>query len=519
MATKTIEGKAKTRNGIFRVVVCGILIVAQIIFVILAATKLRSLQSWFSIIFAIISVILALGIYSQYKTSSLKLPWIILILLAPVTGIIAYAAIGLNGSTKKMRNRYKDVDSRLLPQLPSNNEIMEDLKSRYPTAYSTSMYIKNNASFPVYRNTNLKYFSDTKEALESQLKDMAQAQKFIFMEYHAIEDSTVWSKIKDVLVDRVKSGVKVRVFYDDLGSIGFINLDFPKKLEALGIECRVFNPCGPILNIFLNNRDHRKITVIDGKVGYTGGYNIANEYFNLTHPYGRWKDSGIRLEGEAVNSLTVTFLEMWNASKNGNSVDDDLKYVREIPASCITNNGFIQPYADSPLDHEQVGEEVYISIINSATKYIYITTPYLILTDEMTHALCLASKRGVDVRIVTPGIPDKKLIYDVTRSFYSALARNGVKIYEWTPGFCHAKMCISDDILGTCGTINFDYRSFYHHFENGCYIVDEAIIREMRKDFEKSFIESVNVTEYYNSGRGQILRFSQLVLRLVAGLL
>lgn len=322
-----------------------------------------------------------------------------------------------------------------------------------------------------------------------------------------------------VLEERVKAGVEVRVFYDDMGSIGFINTDFVKKLEVVGIKCRVFNPFAPGLNLFLNNRDHRKITVIDGKVGFTRGYNLANEYFNLTHPYGQWKDTGIRLEGDAVRSLTITFLEMWNAIKDSNQ--DDIDIDRYLPQNEYTakENGYVQPYADSPINHEHIGEEVYISMVNKAEQYCYFMTPYLIITDEMTHALSLAAKRGVDVRIITPGIPDKKVVYGVTRSFYNGLVRNGVRIFEWEPGFCHAKMSIADDKMATCGTINLDYRSLYHHFENGCFMYDCTAVADMKKDFDQTFCTCREVTEQYRTGRSATLRLGQLFLRLFAQLL
>lgn len=344
------------------------------------------------------------------------------------------------------------------------------------------------------------------------------------MEYHAIEDEYAWSRIETVLEERVKAGVEVRVFYDDMGSIGFVNLSFARKLEVKGIACRVFNPLLPGLNMFLNNRDHRKITVIDGKVGYTGGYNLANEYFNYTHPYGEWKDTGIRLEGDAVASLTAAFLEMWEASGKTPADVDVLdieaqkKYLVQHPYQA-KQTGYIQLYADCPLDGIQVGEDVYISIVNKADRYCWFMTPYLIITDEMTHALSLAARRGVDVRIITPGIPDKKLIYSITRSFYHNLVQDGVRIYEWTPGFCHAKMSVADDCMATCGTINLDYRSLYHHFENGCFMADCDAVLDIRRDMEQTLEQCREVTEKYKSGRSATLRLGQLFLRLFAELL
>ena len=345
------------------------------------------------------------------------------------------------------------------------------------------------------------------------------AKEFIFMEYHAIEDAESWHSIQDILEQKVKEGVEVRVFYDDMGSIGFVTTDFVKRLRAKGIRARVFNPFAPGLNLFLNNRDHRKITVIDGKIGYTGGYNISNEYFHVSEPFGYWKDTGIKLCGDAVKSLTVTFLEMWNAIKE-NDIDDVTfdKYLKNNNYKAL-ENGFIAPFADSPMDKEQVGEEVYMSMANMAKDYVWYITPYLIITEEMIHAFSLAAKRGVDVRIVTPGIPDKKIVYSVTRSYYNALAKNGVRIYEYSPGFCHAKMSICDDFAATCGTINLDYRSLYHHFENGCLYADCKAVKDTKEDFEQIFKESKDVTEYYSKGRGAFLRFGQLLLRLAAPLM
>ena len=403
--------------------------------------------------------------------------------------------------------------------LPNDSECREKLGRKIPKAGNISDYIQKNASYPVYQNTDVIYYDEAVKGLEAQLADLAKAEKFIFMEYHAIEDAQAWHKIQRVLEDRVKAGVEVRVFYDDMGSIGFINTDFIKKMENVGIHCRVFNPFTPGLNVFLNNRDHRKITVIDGKVGFTGGYNLANEYFNFTHPYGQWKDTGIRLEGEAVRSLTVTFLEMWNAVSDKDKNDSDFTGFLVQTDYQAKQTGFIQPYADSPMDHEQVGEEVYISMVNKAEKYCWFMTPYLIITDEMSHALCLAAKRGVDVRIITPGIPDKKMIYNITRSFYHGLVKHGVRIYEWTPGFCHAKMSVADDCMATCGTINLDYRSLYHHFENGCFMADCQAVLDIRNDLAATMDECREVTEQYSTGRSAYLRLGQLFMRLFAGLL
>jgi len=478
MKQDTLEGKAKTKNGIKRLCFSIICILLEVIFIITIVTRLNEYAEIINLFTRILSGILVLRLYASDKTSSMKMPWVILILIFPIMGVGLYLLIGLNGGTHKMRERYAEIDSKLLPMLPDNQECLSRIKEKIPKAGNIASYIQRNSWYPIYQNTDIKYFDEAVKGLEAQLEELAKAQKFIFMEYHAIEDAEAWHKIQDVLEERVKAGVEVRVFYDDMGSIGFINTDFVKKMESIGIHCRVFNPFLPGLNLFLNNRDHRKITVIDGKVGFTGGYNLANEYFNYTHPYGQWKDTGIRLEGDAVQSLTVTFLEMWNAVS-----------------------------------------EKDISMINKAENYCWFMTPYLIITDEMTHALCLAAKRGVDVRIITPGIPDKKFIYNITRSFYHGLVKHGVRVYEWTPGFCHAKMSIVDDCMATCGTINLDYRSLYHHFENGCFMADCQAVVEIKNDLIRTMGECRDVTDQYCTGRSAYLRLGQLFMRLFAGLL
>ena len=519
MKQDTLESRAITKNGVKRLCFSGFCILLEAAFIIVMITRLNEYAEIINLITRLFAGILVLFLYSSDKTSSMKMPWIILILVFPIMGVSLYLLIGLNGGTRKMKQRYIDIDRKLLPLLPENEEDLERIKKKTPKAGNISEYIQRNAHYPVYQNTDVTYYDEAIKGLHAQIDDLSKAEKFIFMEYHAIEDDKAWHQLQDVLVERVKAGVEVRVFYDDMGSIGFINTDFVKKMERLGIKCRVFNPFTPGLNVFLNNRDHRKITVIDGKVGFTGGYNLANEYFNYTNPYGQWKDTGIRLEGEAVRSLTITFLEMWNAVSEKDKNDTDFSQFLVQNDYRAKQNGFVQPYADIPMDDEQVGEEVYISMADKAEKYCWFMTPYLIITDEMSHALCLAAKRGVDVRIITPGIPDKKLIYSITRSFYHGLVKHGVRIYEWTPGFCHAKMSVADDCMATCGTINLDYRSLYHHFENGCFMADNQAVLDIRNDLKATMNDCREVTEEYLTGRSTYLRLGQLFMRLFAGLL
>ena len=562
---KTYEKQASVKNGVSRMIFAVISILAEVLVIIFLVFSAGQKAGWIYTLFHFLGAVFVLRIYGSHKTASIRMTWMLVILLLPITGTLLYLLIGLNGHSLKMRKRYEDIDRILMPMLPENEDVAEKAKARDLRLGGIIEYIRRQAGYPVYQNTEVRYFDDGEKGFEAQKEDLAKAEKFIFMEYHAIEDAECWHEMLEVLVDRVKAGVEVRVFYDDMGSLGFINTDFVKRMEALGISCRVFNPFAPGLNLFLNNRDHRKITVIDGKVGFTGGYNLANEYFHRTEPYGFWKDTGIRLEGDAVQSLTVTFLEMWNAVSEYDK--DDIDYVKYLAATDAervmkrrkkldaekaeriekdkeagfekvkegvmrdekflampgafagSGLGFVQPYADSPMDDIHVGEDVYISMAESAQKYAWFITPYLIITDEMCHAFSLAARRGVDVRIITPGIPDKKIVYSVTRSYYNGLCRNGVRIFEFTPGFCHAKMSIADDLMATCGTINLDYRSLYHHFENGCLYADCDAVMETKKDFEETFAQCREVTEYYTYGRGAFLRFGQMLLRLAATLM
>ena len=570
---QTLEKGAAVKNGVLRMVVVVILMVIGVLAVFLLILFAGQKAGWIYTMIHFIGLFLVLAIYASYKTSSIRMTWMFVIMALPIFGTLLYLFIGLDRTGYKMRRRFEDIDKILFPILPTGEEEARNARARDPHLGGIVEYIRRHAGFPVYQNTRIEYYDDALKGIEAQKRDLAKAEKFIFMEYHAIEDAESWHAIRDILAERAKAGVEVRVFYDDMGSLGFINMDFVKRTESYGIQCRVFNPFLPGLNLFLNNRDHRKITVIDGKVGYTGGYNLANEYFHVTEPFGFWKDTGVRLEGDAVQSLTVMFLEMWNAMSAMDRDDTDfMKYLAVSNAAYLLNRkskvvsgdqaerarkerdrlrkksqgyylqmekgimpdmryvlgteeydgdhlGFVQPYADSPMDDIHTGEDVYICMADGAHDYAWFITPYLIITDEMCHALSMAAKRGVDVRIITPGIPDKKLVYKLTRSYYNGLARNGVRIFEFTPGFCHAKMSIADDLVATCGTINLDYRSLYHHFENGCLYADCEAVMDTKRDFEETFAQCEEVTDYYAEGRGAFLRLEQMLLRLAAPLM
>lgn len=510
------ESKTAVKNSIGRMMLVALSVFLQMLWLFILAQWLDEYSAAISIVATALALLLVCVIYSKDINSAMKTPWIIAILLFPIMGMCLYFLVGHSDVTKGMRKRFDKICSPLNDRLIQDENLLSELENKDIGIANQIKYIVNYGKYPVYQNTDVEFYDDALKGIEAQMEELKKAQKFIFMEYHAIEDAESFDSIKKILAQKARQGVEVRIFYDDIGSIGFIDHDFIQRMEALGIKCRVFNPLIPFLSVFMNNRDHRKITVIDGKVGFTGGYNLANEYFNITHPYGHWKDTGIKLTGDAVKSLTVMFLGMWNSIKETDESYDsffpDVEYNAE---QC----GYIQPYADSPLDTERVGESVYMNIIKNAKRYVYFMTPYLIISDEISRELELAAKRGIDVRIITPGIPDKKVIFEVTRSYYARLSKAGIRIYEYTPGFCHAKQCVCDDEIATVGTINLDYRSLYFHFENSVLLYNCSAVDDMKADFDNTFSKSTEVTEKYRSGRSAVLRLGQCALRLVSPLL
>lgn len=510
------ETKTAVKNSVSRLVFVALSVLTQVLWIMLLVMKINSYSTWVSLFTSVLALVLVLWIYGRDMNANMKMPWIILILTLPVMGVCLYLLCGRSTVTKRMRQNFERIDKELSVFQEQDEDVVDRLEADNEAVARQSYYIRRYASGMLYQNTDVMFYPDASEGIEAQKQALARAEKFIFMEYHAIEDAEAFGEIKEILAKKAKEGVEVRLFYDDVGSIGFINPDFIKRMQQQGIACRVFNPLVPILYIFMNNRDHRKITVVDGKVGFTGGYNLANEYFNITHPYGQWKDTGVRLEGDAVRSLTLMFLEMWNAIEKS-----DTDYAKYLPQVTYTakQKGFVQPYCDSPLDGERVGENVYMNIIKNAKRYVYFMTPYLIPSDEMKRELGLAAKRGVDVRIITPGIPDKKLVYKMTRSNYAGLVRDGVRIYEYTPGFCHAKQCVCDDEVATVGTINLDFRSLYLHFENGVFLYDAPAVKEIKQDFEETMQVCREVTEDYRYAGQKVPRIGQCILQLIAPLL
>ena len=543
-ARQRVEKRGSNHSSVLRLIFVGVVIILTLLFfgfsidlltsigqtqinvgeeftelakVVLVLIQTLSLLAY--LVLRVMAVFIVLALFGRVWNSAFKLPWIMIILVAPVIGLLLYLFLGRSGTIgKRMRRRYALIRKRINPNYNQEEKVINQYKESDPELYHQLYYLHKTGGYVAYNNTDVTYYSEGKYGLDAQVEELKKAKKFIFFEYHAIENQEAFERIKRVLFQKAAEGVEVRVFYDDMGSIGFINHRFRKEMIEHGVQCRVFNPLKPFVITFMNNRDHRKITVIDGKVGFTGGYNIADEYFDITHPYGEWKDTGIRLEGEAVNSLSLIFLENWNGINVTDTEEDVKKYLIDYSDyKAKEPKGVILPYADGPVDSEPLAETAYMNLIRDSKHYLYITTPYLLITDEMARELIDAAKRGVDVRIITPGIPDKGLVYKMTRSYYMTLVHAGVKIYEYKYGFVHSKMMLVDDHMAIVGTINLDYRSLYHHFENACFFAGYECMPKIREHFNEMFEKSRDVTEKHK--RRKKLSLFQIILRFFAPLM
>jgi cardiolipin synthase len=430
----------------------------------------------------VISIVAVLRIMNNKSNPGYKLAWIIPMLIFPIFGGLFYAFFGGNKASKRTKRSMKFIGNKTREVLVPESFILDEMAACSQSAANQSGYIQNYANYPPYNNTASEYLPTGEIKFERLKEELRKAEHYIFLEYYIIKEGLMWNSILDILVEKVKQGVEVRVIYDDMGCVLTLPYGYDKKLEKMGIKCCVFNTLIPVLSARINNRDHRKIAVIDGITGFTGGVNLADEYINAVERFGHWKDTAIMIKGEAVWNLTVMFLTMWGYLRG---IEDDFgKYKKDIPINeGIPGDGYVQPFADSPFDDEPVGETVYLNLINKANRYVYITTPYLIVNNEFITALTAAAKSGIDVRIITPHKADKKLIFEVSRSYYKTLIESGVKIFEYTPGFIHSKMYVSDDEYGVVGTINMDYRSMYFLFECGVWLYGSSSVYDIKEDF------------------------------------
>lgn len=464
-----------------RIVVFGVLLAIQLGWFLLTFTKLVNYSTGLSLILRILSIVAVLWIINTEDNPAYKIAWIILILVVPLLGGLFYVAVGHKRPAKGMQKRLDAERKRTAEELIQPEEVLDAVGEQDRGVRGSSYYLADTGGYPVWDHTSATYYKIGEEYYASLLEELKKAEHFIFMEFFIVGEGKMWNSILEVLEEKAAAGVDVRFIYDDFGCISLLPTAYSRILESKGIKSFAFNPFIPFWSLVMNNRDHRKIAVIDGHTAFSGGVNLADEYINEKVRFGHWKDTGFMLKGEAVWNYTVMFLRMWNAYRH-----TDTSYEAFRPhvwhPEAFEGQGFIQPYSDSPLDDERLGENVYLNILNRAKDYVYIFTPYLVVDHEMQTALCLAAKRGVDVRIVTPGIPDKKTIFQLTRSYYPVLLKAGVRIYEYTPGFLHAKSFVCDDEEAVVGTINMDYRSLYLHFECGTFFYRSPLVADVKRD-------------------------------------
>jgi len=477
----------KTKGKFYRIllrrrVTVSLVIILQVVLLVFFVVNTSRFSYWIEYGLTFLSFIVAIKVVGKSVNGSFKLIWVVLILAFPVVGGLLYLWFNYQQSTKKFKKRLAVLEEGTKAMLSMPGEFFDIAAGVAPECMNQISYLQKYAGYPVYTGTRTEYLSPGEAKFERLLEILKKAEKYIFLEYFSIKEGIMWNSVLEILIEKAKKGVDIRIIYDDVGCFLMFPKDYPKKMEEYGIKCVVFNPIRPVFATVQNYRDHRKIAIADGVTAITGGINLSDEYINAVEKYGHWKDAAVLLEGPGVWSFTVIFLRMW-AMCTG--VDENFAefYPDFGKAQEPEPEGLVQPYADSPLDNEQVGENVYLQMIGNAREYVYINTPYLVPGDSMLSALSLAAKSGVDVRLVTPSYPDKVYVHIVTRSYYRELIMAGVKIYEYSEGFIHSKTTIADGKVATVGTSNIDFRSFYLSFECGVWLYNCGAVAEIYKDF------------------------------------
>ena len=498
-----------------RLVITVVLVLLQAFWLFAVFNWLSEYAQWISRTGLALSVIMCLALIRQDSTvPEFKISWMILFMLMPVQSGLLYLLWGNKRPVFGLRRRLERAGQAMDPTRRPDLAAEEQLEKADPRAAMTAKYLHDYAPAPVCSGTAVKYYPDGQSMFADMLPALRSAEHSIYVESFIIGMGEMWGQIHEILRQKAAAGLDVRVIYDDAGCLSLLPHNYAEILQADGIRAFSFNRCVPVLNLVMNNRDHRKIMVIDGQIAFTGGVNLADEYINKIVRFGYWKDSGVRLDGPGAASLANIFLTFWKAKYP----DEDLDAGCDLPAAVpVETDCLVQPFADSPVDREAVAKNVYLELINQAQKRLYICTPYLILDNDLLSCLRLAAKRGVDVRIYTPGVPDKPTIYQLTRSYFPHLLRAGVKIYSYTPGFLHAKTWLVDDRIAAVGTVNLDYRSLYLHFENSVLLYGGAVLDDVRRDLAEIEKESAAVT-LADCRTGFFGTLYSAVLRLVAPL-
>lgn len=478
------------------------------------------------LLFVLLGMFVVIHIFNEDTNSAFKMAWIIPVLIIPIFGTMIYVFVNLQLGTKIMRSRLASIDKQLYEKAKTSDAVLEKLKSELHGERGLASYLHNAGDFPAYYDNDIEFFPLGEFKFEEMKKQLMAAEKFIFMEYFIVTDSYMWRSILDILKLKASQGVEVRFMYDGMCSLALLPYGYYKELENMGIKSRPFSQIKPVLSTVQNNRDHRKILIVDGKTAFTGGINLADEYIDKLDRFGHWKDTAVMVKGDAVKSFTYMFLKMWNVAGKKDRIEQEeidnyiINFDKgeclndfDLKNELIRSNGYVIPYGDSPFSSERIGKRVYIDILNRAQRYVHIMTPYLILDDEMIAALRYCAARGVETTIIMPHIPDKVYAYLLARTYYPELIKHGVNIYEYTPGFVHAKEFISDDCRATVGTVNLDFRSLYLHFECGAYIYKNDVVADIENDYQKTLEKCQKITEedckkypWHKKLIGQILR-------------
>lgn len=523
----------KSRTGVQRVIFGRMLLIflmvgLQLGALIWGALYLSQYLLYYLAVYWILSLILVVYIVNRRDNTAFQIGWIVPIALMPIFGSLLYLFIRVQPAGRMIGKRQYQLRERTKQYAEQDPAIKEELR-QYPGAAALAEYSERLGGYPTYRCGDAEYYPIGEDFLEALLPELEQAEHFIFMEYFILQEGYMWGRILKILEEKVKAGVEVRVMYDGMCMLDKLPYFYPKELQAIGIRCKTFAPLRPAFSSRQNNRDHRKILVIDGRIAYTGGVNLADEYINHRARFGHWKDNAIRVSGKAVRSFTLMFLQMWNTNER---VEDIYSKYLEIPLEWRNSwkerglvggnentEGYVMPYGDSPYDGENLAENIYLDIINRAEHYVHIMTPYLVLSQELMNALCYAAKRGVEVMILMPHIPDKKTAFYLAKSYYEQLIDSGVTIYEYTPGFVHSKTFTSDGCKAVVGSINMDFRSLYLHYECAAYLFRVPVIADIEADMQETKKQSRQVTKEDCRKLNPLIKIFGALMRLVAPLM
>lgn len=517
---KNEPGKAK--SGLSRIIFSRtgfilLLILIQLGLFIVTTNLLQSYALFINGTLRVVGVVVLIYIINAEGNPAFKMTWMLCVMAFPAVGTLFYIYVKSQVGVRWMGKRLATLKIETDPYMMQDMDVVDALRASKPANANLAYYLAHHMGFPTYRNTEVTYFPLGEDKFDALVPELKKARKYIFMEYFIVEKGYMWDTILKILVQKAREGVEVRFMYDGTCAISNLPYEYPQELERKGIRCKMMNPIRPFLSTVQNNRDHRKICVIDGRVGFTGGINLGDEYINRKERFGHWKDTAVMLKGDAVQSLTMLFLQMWNVDEK--EEEHYTRYLTPRRQGLRRELGYVLPYGDSPFDNENVGEEVYFHILNHAKKYVHIMTPYLILDNEMITTLTRTAKSGIEVIIIMPHIPDKWYAFVVAKTYYRELIRAGVQIYEYKPGFVHAKVFVSDDDTATVGTINLDYRSLYLHFECGVFIYNNSVVDRAERDFQETLMKCHKVSLVELRNRSLFSKITGQVLRLFAPLM